>query len=184
MKAPGWDHTARFGFGGEGRRRATKGIYSKTAADSDLSVRKPGSLLSATLGGGRRSHHASPARHGIITQRLDCLFGRISISPPFGAKSREKPQPRRSHSVTTTFAQLGLLKNNHRSSRPPRHLRHIPIQAAAIPDTLSGDDICGKAPPGRARPLPLGCPCSLGCARGARAAPPASFWHHPGTRRT
>jgi superfamily II DNA/RNA helicase len=60
--------------------------------------------------------------------------------------------------VTTTFAQLGLSKSITAALTGRGLLETYPIQAASIPDALSGKDICGKAPTGSGKTLAFGLP--------------------------
>lgn len=55
--------------------------------------------------------------------------------------------------MTTTFAQLGLSKSITAALAGRGILETFPIQAASIPDALSGKDICGKAPTGSGKTL-------------------------------
>jgi superfamily II DNA/RNA helicase len=64
--------------------------------------------------------------------------------------------------VTTTFAQLGLPKSITAALTRRGILETFPIQAASIPDALSGRDICGKAPTGSGKTLAFGLPLLTG----------------------
>jgi superfamily II DNA/RNA helicase len=58
--------------------------------------------------------------------------------------------------MTKTFAQLGLPKPLVRGLAERDITEPFPIQAAAIPDALSGHDVCGKAPTGSGKTLAFG----------------------------
>ncbi len=60
--------------------------------------------------------------------------------------------------MTTTFAQLGLPKPIISALTRRGIEETFPIQAASIPDALSGSDICGKAPTGSGKTLAFGLP--------------------------
>ncbi len=60
--------------------------------------------------------------------------------------------------MTTSFAQLGLPEPLINVLARRGITEPFPIQAAAIPDTLSGADICGKAPTGSGKTLAFGLP--------------------------
>ena len=60
--------------------------------------------------------------------------------------------------MTTTFAQLGVPSRISDALAEKGILEPFPVQAATIPDALSGRDVCGKAPTGSGKTFAFGLP--------------------------
>lgn len=73
--------------------------------------------------------------------------------------------------MTKTFAQLGLSESIVAVLARRGIHEAFPIQAASIPDALTGRDICGKAPTGSGKTLAFGLPLLSRVGSGRR--------HHP-----
>src|SRR4051794_29379501 len=73
----------------------------------------------------------------------------------------------------TTFSALGVADDlcvrltQHKRTEP------FPVQAAAIPPGLAGDDVCGKAPTGSGKTLAFGLPIAQRVGRARPARPKA-----------
>lgn len=75
--------------------------------------------------------------------------------------------------MTTTFAQLGLPDPLVRALEERDIVEPFPVQAATIPDALSGKDVCGKAPTGSGKTLAFGLPLLANVDKAARHRPRA-----------
>ncbi len=75
--------------------------------------------------------------------------------------------------MTTSFAQLGLPDPLVRALAKRGVDTPFPVQAAAIPDALTGRDVCGKAPTGSGKTLAFGLPVLARVERAHRHQPRA-----------
>ncbi len=75
--------------------------------------------------------------------------------------------------MTTSFAQLGLPHSIVRALAERGITETFPIQAATIPDALSGSDVSGKAPTGSGKTLAFGLPVLAMVDRATRLRPRA-----------
>src|SRR5262249_31532687 len=71
--------------------------------------------------------------------------------------------------VHTTFADLGVPADLVSALHDAGVTRPFPIQAATLPDSLAGHDLCGRAPTGSGKTLAFGIP--LVARAGHRATP-------------
>ena len=75
--------------------------------------------------------------------------------------------------MTTTFTQLGLPDPLVRALARRKLVEAFPVQAAAIPDALTGRDVSGKAPTGSGKTLAFGLPLLARVDRADRHRPRA-----------
>ncbi|HEX6393495.1 MAG TPA: DEAD/DEAH box helicase [Acidimicrobiales bacterium] len=75
--------------------------------------------------------------------------------------------------MSSSFADLGVPAEAVRDLRARGISSAFPIQAAAIPPAMAGDDICGRAPTGSGKTIAFGVPVAARVGRGRPGAPRA-----------
>ena len=78
-----------------------------------------------------------------------------------------------STTTTTAFAELGVADDLCACLTQRARTEPFPIQAAAIPPALAGNDVCGRAPTGSGKTLAFGLPIAQRVARARPGRPRA-----------